>query len=163
MAMPPERRTTRSQKAAKQTTNAKLPAAVRTPKKNTTLIVAGGVGGGAVLLLLIIVAASSGGGRRQPSAPTGSAPIKAPPPVVQRESRNSTSDTGPIMFICGGSAQHEDKEVILAQCPACKAVDRFSWDGGQYVCQACRKAFDNAKVACPQCGKVPRTHRIKHR
>jgi hypothetical protein len=73
------------------------------------------------------------------------------------------SDTGAILFICGGSSAHEDKEVILDTCPGCSAYNRFYWDGSRYVCQACKKPFDNARISCPTCGKVPRVHRIKHR
>lgn len=157
--MATERRTTRSMKKG----TGKVPVARRPipEKKDPTLLIAGGVGGGAVLLLVVIAVASSGGTRRPPPEK----PVEAPrvethtaPPDTR-----SVSDTGAIMFICGGSAKHEDKEVILSQCPSCPASGRFYWDGGRYICQACSKAFDSALVACKECGRVPRVHRIKHR
>lgn len=130
------------------------------PKQDTTLIVGGAVGGGALLLVIIIAVASSGG--RPPAPPPRE--VKAPPPVERPvESHRTVSETGAIMFICGGSTKHEDKEVILSQCPGCGAYDKFYWKESQYLCLTCSKAFDNAKIACRECGKVPRVHRIKHR
>jgi hypothetical protein len=130
------------------------------PKKDNALLIAGGVGGGALVLLIIIVAASSS--RREPTTKPAPPVVRAP---VERapEGDRSVSDTGSIMFVCPGTGKHEEKEVFIRQCPNCPASSRFFFQEGHYTCQACSKPFDNAKVVCPECGHVPRVHRIKHR
>jgi hypothetical protein len=76
----------------------------------------------------------------------------------------TVDDTGFILFICAGSAAHEDMEVIFKECPACKKRDTFFWDGDKrcFIAYTCGTPYDNAIVKCPTCGKVPARVRIKH-
>ncbi len=69
------------------------------------------------------------------------------------------------MFVCSNSSKHPDKEVLLSDCPQCRARARFFWEPsiGAYRCLPCKQAFPNADIKCPECGKTPRAHRIKHR
>jgi hypothetical protein len=74
-------------------------------------------------------------------------------------------DTGWILFICANSDRHEDREVILKTCPACSKESTFFWDTKPscFICFQCGAAYDNALVKCPDCAKVPRRVRTKHR
>lgn len=77
----------------------------------------------------------------------------------------SVDDTGWILFICANSDKHEDKEVLLKNCPACRKASTFFWDGDRkaFRCFQCGAHYDNAQIKCPDCGKVPRRVRTKHR
>lgn len=84
----------------------------------------------------------------------------APPPErdgVRRE------DTGAIMFVCSGSDRHEDKEVFITRCAACGAENYFYRDhaADAFRCYVCLKAVEEAGVACPECGRPPRTWRTR--
>lgn len=71
--------------------------------------------------------------------------------------------TGAIMFVCSGSDQHEDKEVLISRCPSCSENNYFYWDSvnAQFICFACTKPLDNALVKCPECGRPP--HKVRTR
>ncbi len=134
--------------------------ALAAPRASSPFPLIAGVVGGFVLLLLIIAAASAGGGGRK--APPRREEAPAPPPA---EPARSPEETGPIMFVCSNSPKHPDKEVLISICPGCGARARFYWDRSidGYRCLPCRQPFPRYDVKCPECGKVPRTHRIKHR
>jgi hypothetical protein len=73
-------------------------------------------------------------------------------------------DTGYIMFVCCDSDKHEDMEVLLKECPACKKMDTFYWDTEKkcFIAFTCGTPYDNARVKCPTCGRVPARVRTKH-
>jgi hypothetical protein len=73
-------------------------------------------------------------------------------------------DTGYILFICANSDKHEDMEVILKVCSKCQKEETFFWDADQkcFISFKCGAVYDNAKVKCGTCGKVPRKVRTKH-
>ncbi len=118
-----------------------------------------GIGGGALVLVLIIAAAASGGREEPPPPP----PVVPPPPPP--EPGRAVEDTGPILFICSNSPKHPDKEQLLSDCPHCPTRSRFYWDSTteNYRCFSCRRSYPKTDIKCPDCGKVPRVHRIKHR
>ena len=132
-----------------------------TARPSNPLPLIAGIGGGLLLLILIIAAAASSGGDRR--APPRRAP--EPPPPIPAPAVRSPEDTGPIMFICSNSALHTDKEYLITECPSCPARARFYTDASipAYRCLSCRQVYPNERIKCPDCGKVPRAHRIKHR
>lgn len=86
----------------------------------------------------------------------------AAPPPPEREGVR-LEDTGAIMFVCSGSDRHEDKEVFITRCAACGAENYFYRDhaAGAFRCYVCLKAVQEAGVACPECGRPPRTWRTR--
>ena len=109
-------------------------------------------------LVIVIAVAASGGAKPPPKKAVEAAPEVAKDRSVQ--------DTGYIMFVCANSGKHADKEIVLpGLCPACAKVSSYYWDAGlsNYRCFACAKEYPRAKIACPECGKVPGKTRLKHR
>jgi len=84
---------------------------------------------------------------------------------VARPPDRREEDTGWILFICANSPKHEDREEILKTCTACGKESTFWWDAEKraFVCFACGGLFDNAKVSCTICGRVPTRVRTKHK
>jgi len=119
-----------------------------------------GIGGGVLLLILLMAVAFSSPGREKPPP----RPEEPPPPPPVHASR-SVEDTGPILFVCANSPKHPDKEQLLSECAFCPARARFFWDAGTdgFVCLTCKRPFPKEKIKCPDCGKVPRVVRVKHR
>ena len=128
------------------------------------LVLFGSIGGGVLLLLIIIVAASSGGGsserrveKKKVVAAPPEAPKEKPKPV------NYVRNTGAIMFVCGGSDKHDDREVLILQCPGCKAKNSFEVDNDAkgYRCTKCKAVHDQAAISCELCGRAPRVTKLK--
>jgi hypothetical protein len=118
-----------------------------------------GIGGFGVVLIVVVAVAVSGGGKPPPRKA-----VEAAPEAVGKD--RSVQDTGYIMFVCANSPKHPDKEVVLASvCPACAKASTYLWDAGigSYRCFGCGKEYPRAKIACPDCGKVPGKTRLKHR
>ncbi|HEX7901135.1 MAG TPA: hypothetical protein VF950_25480 [Planctomycetota bacterium] len=117
------------------------------------------LGGGVAVLVVVIAVAASGG--KKPPPPKA---VEAAPEAVAKD--RSVQDTGYIMFVCANSGKHADKEIVLpGLCPACAKASSYYWDAGlsNYRCFACAKEYPQAKIACPECGKVPVKTRLKHR
>jgi hypothetical protein len=74
-------------------------------------------------------------------------------------------DTGYILFICANSDKHEDQEVLLKECQACKKDSTFFWDTSQsiFCCFKCGAPYESARIKCPACGKIPKRVRTKHK
>jgi DNA-directed RNA polymerase subunit RPC12/RpoP len=85
----------------------------------------------------------------------------APPPPERDGVRRE--DTGAIMFVCSGSDRHEDKEVFITRCAGCGAENYFYRDhaADAFRCYVCLKAVEESGVACPECGRPPRTWRTR--
>jgi hypothetical protein len=135
--------------------------AIPQAKKSNTMLIVGAAGGGLLVLIVIIAVAASGGSRAAPPPPK-----KQIAAVVEPEKpKEKAPDTGPIIFICSGSDKHDDKENSITRCPKCDARARFYWDhvGKQYLCWPCKTTFPPAELKCPDCGRAPRTHRVKPR
>lgn len=129
-----------------------------TPAKSPLPLILG-VGG--ALLLIVVVAVAASGGRKPP--PPRKA-VEAPPERAVQD--RSVQDTGLIMFVCANSGKHEDKEIVLpGVCPSCAKASSYFWDAGlgNYRCFGCSKEYPRARIACPDCGKVPGRTRLKHR
>jgi hypothetical protein len=140
------------------------------PKSKNPMLLIGGIVGGVFLLIIIIAAAASSGSPRvvvgggAPKAPKKAAPEPAyvPPPEAPKAS-NFIVNTGSIMFVCGGSDQHADKEIVLSKCPGCSATNRFSFDSvaDAFKCEACSAGVDKAAIKCDLCGRVARKTHLK--
>ena len=131
--------------------------AVRPSAKSPLPLILGVVG--AIVLVVVIAVAASGG--KKPAAKKA---IEAAPEAVGKD--RSVQDTGYIMFVCANGGKHEDKEIVLpGVCPACAKASSYYWDAGlsNYRCFSCAKEYPRAKIACPECGKVPAKTRLKHR
>lgn len=129
--------------------------AVRPAKSPLPMI----LGGGVAILIVVVAVAMSGGKKPAPKKA-----VEAAPEAVEKD--RSIQDTGYIMFVCANSGKHEDKEIVLpGVCPACAKASSYYWDAGlsNYRCFACAKEYPRAKIACPECGKVPGKTRLKHR
>ncbi len=135
--------------------------------KNQLVLIAS-IGGGGFLLLLIIaiaVASSSSGPVRE----SGRRPAKKaaaepePPPPPPRKAYNYVRNTGAIVFVCGGSEKHPDREVVLSACPKCPTRNGFAWDeaASGYRCSSCKGVYENAAIKCDQCGRAPRVTHLK--
>lgn len=128
-------------------------------KAKSNLVLFGAVGGGVLLLLVIIVAASTGGGGAARPVEKKKA-VAAPPPAPVEKAKpvNYVRNTGAIMFICGGSDKHDDREVLILQCPGCKAKNAFEVDNEArgYRCTKCKVLHDQAAIVCDLCGRPPR-------
>lgn len=138
-------------------------------QKKNPMILVGGIVGGVFLLIIIIAAAASSGSPKvvvggPPKAPKKAAPEPAyvPPPEKPKVS-NYIVNTGSIMFVCGGTDQHGDKEIVLSKCPGCSATNRFSFDSlaDSFKCEACSAGVDKAAIKCDQCGRVARKTHLK--
>lgn len=72
-------------------------------------------------------------------------------------------DTGWILFVCANSDKHEDREELLKKCPSCGKDDTYFWDRDKscFLSFQCGAVFDNGRVKCTICGKVPKRVRTK--
>lgn len=147
-----------------------LEAAAQEKKAKNQLVLFGAIGGALVLLIIVIaIAASTGGSSYTPaySAPRAERRVSAaPPPPPPRESPreyNFVRNTGSIVFICGGSDKHADKEVVISACPKCSKKSSYAWDdtARSYRCAGCSAAYENADIKCDECGKLPRVTHLK--
>ena len=136
-------------------------------KAQNQLLIIGGVGGGALLLLILIaVAASSGSSGPSPAAAArerrkAAPPPPPPPPSEPARSYNYIRNTGSIVFVCGGTDQHPDREVVLSVCPKCSGKNGFAWDESAYRCSSCKAVYENADIKCDRCGRTPRVTHLK--
>lgn len=134
-------------------------------KAKSQLVLFGSIGGGVLLLLIIIVAASSGGSASTERV-VQKKKVVAPPPEPPKEKPKPTNyvrNTGAIMFVCGGSEQHPDKEIVLPQCPKCPAKNAFEFDAevNSYRCTKCKGVYDKAEIKCDGCGRAARVTHLK--
>jgi hypothetical protein len=129
------------------------------------LVLFGSIGGGVLLLLIIIVAASSGGSGGAQARVEKKKVVAPPPPPPEAKPKpvNYVRNTGAIMFVCGGSDKHPDREVLIPQCPSCKAKNSFEVDGEAqgYRCTKCKAVHDNAAITCELCGRNARVTKLK--
>jgi hypothetical protein len=135
-------------------------------KAKSQLVLFGSIGGGVLLLIIIIVAASSSGAGASTDRRAEKKKIAAPPPEPPKEKSrpvNYVRNTGAIVFVCGGSDKHADQEVVVGQCPACKAKNAFEVDGEAraYRCTKCKAIHENAAITCDLCGRSPRVTHLK--
>jgi len=133
------------------------------------LVLIGGVGGGAFLLILIIAVAASSGSSgaardaaRRPERRAVAEPPPPPPPPPPK-AHNYIRNVGAIVFVCGGSDKHQDREVVLSACPKCPSRNGFAWDeaASGYRCSSCKGVYENSSIKCDQCGRTPRVTHLK--
>lgn len=135
--------------------------------KNQLVLIASIGGGGFVLFLIIAIAvasSSSGSARENERRPAKKAVVEAPPPPPPpKKAYNYVRNTGAIVFVCGGSEKHPDREVVLAGCPKCPTRNNFAWDetAPGYRCSSCKNVYENADIKCDQCGRTPRVTHLK--
>jgi hypothetical protein len=142
-------------------------ARAREESRNQTMMIVGICAGVGLLLLVLIVAVSSGSSgnavaseNRRKKKVEVEAP---PPPPPPRQSFNYVRNTGSIVFVCGGSDKHQDKEIVVGDCPACPEKNQFevAQDAGGYRCVKCKGVVQYADLKCDSCGKVPRVTHLK--
>jgi hypothetical protein len=141
-------------------------AAKEETRAKNQMVLIGSIGGGVfVLILIIAVAASSSGSAREVERrPVKKAAAEPPPPPPPpKKSYNYVRNTGAIVFVCGGSEKHPDREVVLAGCPKCPTRNNFAWDetASGYRCSSCKNVYENADIKCDQCGRTPRVTHLK--
>jgi hypothetical protein len=147
---------------------AAVAAAREETKSKNQFVLIGGIGGGVLLLIIVIaIAASSGGSSRAPAAANrpvkkAVAPPPEPPPEPKR-SYNYVRNTGSIVFVCGGSEKHPDREVVIGACPKCGARNLFEVDSeaSGYRCTSCKGVTEYGSVKCELCDRVPRVTKLK--
>jgi hypothetical protein len=124
------------------------------PRKpnNTPLFIGLGVGGFFILIVIIAVAASGGKTPLPPPPQRAAAPPPAPVDDI------GIQNTGFIMWVCAGTERHEDKEVLIKNCPGCGTLGRFYFDAsaGAWRCHSCKALVENASLKCADCGRPPR-------
>ena len=132
------------------------------------LMLYGGIAAGVFLLLVIVVAASGSSGHaraeeRRPKPKPVVVEAYTPPPPPPR-AMNEVRTTGCIVFVCANSGKHEDKEVLLHDCPTCPGRNQFevSQEAGGYLCVKCKKVLSYADLKCEGCGRTPRVSHLKH-
>lgn len=114
--------------------------------------------------LLMSVILSSCGRKpiaRKPVEPEEPAPAAEPPPP--RFGGQTINETGSIMFVCNGSGKHEEKEVLIDNCPFCSKRSFFVSYNNSFYCfnQQCEKEFPRDQLKCGECGFVPKKVRLK--
>lgn len=162
--------TRRAQKVRKEDVDnddrrAALAQAADERKAKSQLVLFGSIGGGVLFLLLVIAVASSSGGSSSSSTrkkAVAAAPVYEPPPEPKKV-YNYVRNTGAIVFVCGGTEKHPDKEVVVANCAGCKAKNAFTVDGEAqgYRCSKCKAVQENAALKCDVCERVPRVTHLK--
>jgi hypothetical protein len=144
-----------------------LAARSREESRNQMMMI-GGISAGVVLLLLILVVAVSSGSsgqaqaneRRKPKPVVVEAP---PPPPPKPRATNYVRNTGSIVFVCGGTEKHQDKEIVVGNCPSCPERNQFevAQDVGGYRCVKCKGVVQYSDLKCDDCGRTPRVTHLK--
>lgn len=144
-----------------------LAARSREESRNQTMLI-GGVAAGVVLLLLVLIVAVSSGssGQAQANERRKPKPVvveSAPPPPPPPRATNYVRNTGSIVFVCGGTEKHQDKEIVVGSCPSCPEKNQFevAQDVGGYRCVKCKGVVQYADLKCDDCGRTPRVTHLK--
>ncbi len=162
------RTTRRAASAGEEGGGAVVAQASTEAKSQNQMLLIGGVGGSILLLLIVIaVAASSGSsGRGAPEAAQRSKrPVvdtAPPPPREPPRQYNYVRNTGSIVFVCGGTDKHPDREIVLSACLKCKTKNEFAWEeGAGYRCSSCKTVYEKAAIKCDKCDREARVTHLK--
>jgi hypothetical protein len=144
-----------------------LAAKAREESRNQTVLVVSISAGAGLLLLILVVALASGGSRNAGASERRvakkAAPEPPPPPPPPPRAFNYVRNTGSIVFVCGGSDKHQDKEIVVGSCPKCPERNQFevAQDVGGYRCVKCKGVVQYADLKCDECGRTPRVTHLK--